>query len=35
MFAFLGSNDAKFGADVGTFPGMIVRNVWLSEKFRP
>jgi hypothetical protein len=35
MFAFLGSNDAKFNADTGTVPGMIVRNVWLSSNPRP
>jgi hypothetical protein len=34
-YAFVGTNYEKFVADTGTFPGMIVRNVWLSSKPRP
>jgi len=34
-FAFIGTNYERFVPDTGTFPGMIVRNVWLSSKPRP
>jgi hypothetical protein len=34
-YAFVGTNYEKFVADTGTFPGMVVRNVWLSSKPRP
>lgn len=34
-FAYLGANDAVFGSDSGTFPGITIRNVWLSDKPRP
>jgi hypothetical protein len=35
LYAFIGTNYEKFSALTGTFPGMIVRNVWLSNKPRP
>jgi len=34
-YAFLGTNYEKYVADTGTFPGMTIRNVWLSSKARP
>jgi len=34
-YAFIGTNYERFVADTGTFPGMTVRNVWLSSKARP
>jgi hypothetical protein len=34
-YAFLGTNYEKYLVDTGTFPGMTVRNVWLSNKARP
>jgi hypothetical protein len=34
-YAYLGTNYERFAADTGTFPGMIVRNVWLSSNPRP
>jgi len=34
-YAFIGTNYERFVADTGTFPGMTVRNVWLSSKTRP
>jgi hypothetical protein len=34
-YAFLGTNYEKYEADTGTFPGMTIRNVWLSSKARP
>jgi hypothetical protein len=34
-YAYLGANDAVYGSDSGTFPGVTVRNVWLSDKPRP
>lgn len=33
--AYLGSNSGAFGTDTGSFPGMVIRNVWLSSKARP
>src|SRR4029453_6276688 len=29
LYAFIGTNYEKYLVDTGTFPGMIVRNVWL------
>jgi hypothetical protein len=34
-YAFLGSNNEQYLAGDGTFPGITVRNVWLSSKSRP
>ena len=33
--AYIGSNSGERGTDDGSFPGMIVRNVWLSSRPRP
>lgn len=33
--AYLGSNAGALGTDSGSFPGVVVRNVWLSSKPRP
>ncbi|MBP1635036.1 MAG: hypothetical protein H6Q10_1610 [Acidobacteria bacterium] len=33
--AYLGSNSGAMGTDAGSFPGMIVRNVWLGTGPRP
>ncbi len=33
--AYIGSNSSAFGADDGSFAGMIVRNVWLGSGPRP
>jgi hypothetical protein len=34
-FAYLGANEAAMGGEDGTFPGVTIRNVWLSDKARP
>lgn len=34
-FAYLGANSGAFGSDAGSFPGMIIRNVWLGDRPRP
>jgi hypothetical protein len=34
-FAYLGSNDNREGPEDGTFPGEIVRNVFIGNKARP
>ena len=34
-FAYLGANEITFGGEDGTFPGVTIRNVWLSDKTRP
>jgi hypothetical protein len=34
-YAFIGSNYEKFTPLTGSFPGMTVRNVWISTKPRP
>jgi hypothetical protein len=34
-FAYIGANSGAFGSDAGTWPGMIVRNVWLGRGSRP
>jgi hypothetical protein len=34
-YAYLGANEAAFGGEDGTFPGIMIRNVWLSDKPRP
>jgi len=34
-YAYLGSNQAEFGSDAGTFPGATYRNVWIGNKPRP
>jgi hypothetical protein len=34
-FVFLGSNYERFSPGTGSFPGMIVRNVWVGSKPRP
>lgn len=34
-YAYLGANSGAFGSDAGTWPGMIVRNVWLGRGSRP
>jgi hypothetical protein len=34
-YAFLGSNFEQYVAGNGTFPGITIRNVWLSNKPRP
>jgi hypothetical protein len=33
--AYLGSNAGAMGTDTGSYPGMVVRNVWLSGRPRP
>ena len=35
QYVFVGSNYEKFTPLTGTFPGMTVRNVWISSKARP
>jgi hypothetical protein len=35
QYAFVGSNYERFTPLTGTFPGMTVRNVWISSKARP
>jgi hypothetical protein len=34
-YAYLGANEAAGGGEDGTFPGITIRNVWLSDKPRP
>ena len=34
-YAYLGANSGQFGSDAGTFPGMIIRDVWLGSGGRP
>ena len=34
-FAYLGANSAVFNTETGSWPGVIYRNVWLSDKPRP
>jgi hypothetical protein len=34
-YAYLGANEAALGGEDGTFPGITIRNVWLSDKPRP
>ena len=34
-FAYLGANNAPFGVEEGTWPGVTYRNVWVSEHARP
>jgi hypothetical protein len=34
-YVFLGSNYERFSAGTGSFPGMIVRNVWVGSRPRP
>ena len=34
-FAYLGANEITFGGEDGTFPGVTIRNVWLSDRSRP
>jgi hypothetical protein len=34
-YAWLGSSQAAFGTDAGTFPGAIYRNLWIGNKPRP
>ncbi len=34
-YAYLGANEVTFGGEDGTFPGVTIRNVWLSDKARP
>jgi hypothetical protein len=33
--AFLGANELAMGGEDGTFPGVTIRNVWLSDRQRP
>jgi hypothetical protein len=33
--AYLGSNTGALGTDTGSFPGVVIRNVWLSGNPRP
>ena len=35
QYAYIGTNYETYSADTGTFPGMIVRNVWISTSPRP
>jgi hypothetical protein len=35
QFAFLGANNGPLGAEVGSWPGVTYRNLWLSNKPRP
>ena len=34
-YAYLGANEVAMGGEDGTFPGVTIRNVWLSDKPRP
>ena len=34
-YAWLGSSQAAFGTDAGTFPGAIYRNLWIGNKPKP
>jgi hypothetical protein len=34
-YAYLGSNQAAFGSDAGTFPGAVYRHLWIGNKPRP
>ena len=34
-YAWLGSTQASFGTDAGTFPGATYRNLWIGNKPRP
>lgn len=34
-YAYLGANEVALGGEDGTFPGVTIRNVWLSDKPRP
>jgi len=34
-YAYLGSNQAVFGSDAGTFPGAIYRHLWIGNRPRP
>jgi hypothetical protein len=34
-YAWLGSTQAQFGTDAGTFPGATYRNLWIGNKPRP
>jgi hypothetical protein len=34
-FAYLGGNDTREGPEDGTWPGEIVRNVFIGNKARP
>jgi hypothetical protein len=34
-YAFLGSNQSRFGSDAGTFPGATYRHLWIGDKPRP
>jgi hypothetical protein len=34
-FAYLGANELAMGGEDGTFPGVTIRNVWLSDRQRP
>jgi hypothetical protein len=34
-FAWLGSTQARFGTDAGTFPGATYRNLWIGNRPRP
>jgi hypothetical protein len=35
QFVYLGANEAAMGGEDGTFPGVTIRNVWLSDKPPP
>lgn len=35
VYAFLGSNQSRFGSDAGTFPGATYRHLWIGDKPRP
>jgi hypothetical protein len=34
-YAYLGSNQAVFGSDAGTFPGAVYRHLWIGDRPRP
>jgi hypothetical protein len=34
-YAYLGANELALGGEDGTVPGIVIRNVWLSNKSRP
>ena len=34
-YAYLGSNQAVFGSDAGTFPGAVYRHLWIGNRPRP
>ena len=34
-YAYVGANSGQFGSDAGSWPGMIVRDVWLGRTTRP